>query len=294
MFNSDLYEPALSKEIKSYIDPMLHYLLLLQEELSEQKYEEEVLNYIADVIEADLTEVDLYKLFIIICVYSNDPNLILSVIDNLHLDMNHPYLNNFDVYDITFESLQCAVNRGRDLGLPRECVNTSSIASWRGRGLFLARQLHLDFNTGVLFFTNDLSAVSRNYDSELDDMDVYTPLILYIVFVRPFEYEVAKFYLDNGSDPTYMFDSISPLSWCVYHYLQKLVPTDPGFSERPEILLFISDMINTLTQEQVQEQFNIVKQREFTEYFPGTRMRTSNYKNKLKPIVYELFMNRLE
>jgi hypothetical protein len=290
MFNSDLYEPALSKEIKSYIDPRLHYLLLLQEELSEQKYEEEVLNYIADIIEADLTEADLYKLFIIICVYSNDPNLILSVIDNLHLDMNHPYLNNFDVYDITFESLQCAVNRGRDLGLPRECVNTSRIANYAGRGRHLATQLQIDFNIGgVLFFTNDL-LIDIHPDP---DMDIFTPLILYIMYMRPFDYETARFYLDNGSDPTYMFDSISPLSWCVYHYLERMSP-DHNFSGRPEVLLFISDMINTLTQEQVQEQFNIVQQREFTEYFPGTETQRSNYKIKLKPLVYELFMNRLE
>jgi hypothetical protein len=214
MFNPEFYDSALSKEIKSYIDPYIHYLLVLQEELSDEDIE--VYDFINDMIEQPPSEVDQYKLFIIVCCYSTHVNTILSVIDNLNLDMNHPYLNNFDAYPTTVEGLQCAIDRGRDLQLVRECRN---IHAWLQNPL-LSDLLFIDFGDDGIRFAPD-EPIHLNVDclEGYIRIKMFIPLELYMYYWRTWgeRYDKIRIYLYNSSG-RFLMKSLKIVTSFLIHY----------------------------------------------------------------------------
>jgi hypothetical protein len=273
MFNPHLYDPALSKEITSYIEPYIHFLLILRESFVDEK-QDKVYNYISDIIEQQPNEVDQYKLFIVVCCYSTDVNTILSVIDNLNLDMNHPYLNNFDAYPITFEGLQSAISRGRDLQRFRECRNVLELP------YDLENCLHADFlGSGVTFNSSSIH-INTSLFEQNQEIYWYTPLQLYLS-LRDFNYDIARLYLDNGSDPfttESMFDS--PLMLCVDDYMN--VNYGSRYLKNPSMLLFISHMIDMIPPENIHTLYDQVVSKD------------SDYLTNAKQLVYDMFIYKIK
>jgi hypothetical protein len=267
MFNPDFYDPALSKEITSYIDPYLHFLLILREQFVDQK-QDEVYTYISEMIEQPPNDIDQYKLFIVLCCYSTDVNTILSVIDNLNLDMNHPYLNNLDAYPITFEGLHSAISRGRDLQLVRDCRNI--IAS------DMDNQLYIDFlGSGVTFNPSKIRNITRNIVNFLDEdlqVEWLTALELYFGY-RPFDYNIARLYLDNGADPSRIFLN------CIDNYMN--VYNGSIYLKDPSMLQFISNMIDIIPPEKLYTLLDQVMSKD-SYYLPDVKQNVYNLFSSLK------------
>jgi hypothetical protein len=248
MFNPDLYDPALTKEIKAFIDPRLHFLLMFRENVLEAKLDD-VYMFISDIIDEPI-EINDYKLFMIVCCISTDPDTIISVIDNLNLDVNSPYLNNFDLYPITLEALQCVIERGRDVVSSRECKNIE------GQVTSLTDILYQDFgDVGVLFNPSEIG-----YGIFEPQSIIATPMMLYVLN-HYFNYPFLKLYLDSGAYPLENFEyGQSVFMICINEYMN--VEFQNVNTGNPYMLVFISDMIDTIGPEDIDMVFRYLTDRE--------------------------------